>query len=258
MPDMPGAVDDKHPEKMKPGEVPPGPWDPGLFKDDDGQLVPLLGSSRTSSRSTAQKIAFEDGKLIYQTQAEPLFKLHPERAWLGAVRPGPQRPARQRPADPPYVEGAWMTKHGGKYYLQYGAPGTEFNAYANGTYVSRQAARAVHIRAVQSDRLQAGRVRPRRRPRLDLPGQLRQLVEHGHAVDRLQLDLRAADQHVPGQVRGGRPDVLPRRASGTSRNTCRRTKVDDPDSLFTGWMLLSYRKPVDALPRRGASSPRIG
>ena len=29
-----------------------------------------------------------------------------------------------------------MTKLGGRYYLQYGAPGTEFNVYANGTYVS--------------------------------------------------------------------------------------------------------------------------
>ena len=35
----------------------------------------------------------------------------------------------------PFTEGAWMTKNNGKYYLQYGAPGTEFNVYANGTYV---------------------------------------------------------------------------------------------------------------------------
>ena len=35
MPELPGGVD-KGPEEMKPGEVPPGPWDPGLLKDDDG------------------------------------------------------------------------------------------------------------------------------------------------------------------------------------------------------------------------------
>ena len=29
-----------------------------------------------------------------------------------------------------------MTKHNGKYYLQYGAPGTEFNVYADGVYVA--------------------------------------------------------------------------------------------------------------------------
>mgnify|MGYP000606314547 CR=1 FL=1 len=29
-----------------------------------------------------------------------------------------------------------MTKHNGKYYMQYGAPGTEFNVYADGVYVA--------------------------------------------------------------------------------------------------------------------------
>ncbi len=36
----------------------------------------------------------------------------------------------------PYIEGAWMTEHNGKYYLQYAAPGTEWKSYADGTYVS--------------------------------------------------------------------------------------------------------------------------
>jgi hypothetical protein len=35
----------------------------------------------------------------------------------------------------PFIEGAWMTKHAGKYYLQYAAPGTEFSGYADGVYV---------------------------------------------------------------------------------------------------------------------------
>ncbi|WP_420574644.1 family 43 glycosylhydrolase [Kordia sp.] len=34
-----------------------------------------------------------------------------------------------------YMEGASMTKHKGKYYLQYAAPGTQFNVYADGVYV---------------------------------------------------------------------------------------------------------------------------
>ena len=38
----------------------------------------------------------------------------------------------------PFIEGAWMTKHNGKYYLQYGAPGTEFSGYADGVAVSDQ------------------------------------------------------------------------------------------------------------------------
>lgn len=34
-----------------------------------------------------------------------------------------------------YMEGPWMTKHNNKYYLQYAAPGTEFNVYGDGAYV---------------------------------------------------------------------------------------------------------------------------
>jgi hypothetical protein len=35
----------------------------------------------------------------------------------------------------PFTEGAFMTKYKGKYYLQYGAPGTEFSGYADGIYI---------------------------------------------------------------------------------------------------------------------------
>ncbi len=35
----------------------------------------------------------------------------------------------------PFTEGAFMTKYKNKYYLQYGAPGTEFSGYADGVYV---------------------------------------------------------------------------------------------------------------------------
>ena len=34
------------------------------------------------------------------------------------------------------MEGAWVNKHNKKYYLQYGAPGTEFSGYGDGVYVA--------------------------------------------------------------------------------------------------------------------------
>lgn len=36
----------------------------------------------------------------------------------------------------PFIEGPWMTKHDGKYYLQYAAPATNLNVYGDGVYVS--------------------------------------------------------------------------------------------------------------------------
>lgn len=38
-------------------------------------------------------------------------------------------------AGKPYIEGAFMTKHGGRYYLQYACPGTQYNTYADGVYL---------------------------------------------------------------------------------------------------------------------------
>uniref|UniRef100_UPI004049E03D discoidin domain-containing protein n=2 Tax=Flavobacterium sp. TaxID=239 RepID=UPI004049E03D len=37
----------------------------------------------------------------------------------------------------PFTEGAFVTKYNNKYYLQYGAPGTEFSNYADGVYVGK-------------------------------------------------------------------------------------------------------------------------
>lgn len=35
-----------------------------------------------------------------------------------------------------FIEGAWVDKHNGKYYLQYAVPGTQYNVYCDGVYVS--------------------------------------------------------------------------------------------------------------------------
>ena len=37
----------------------------------------------------------------------------------------------------PYIEGAFMTKRDGTYYLQYACPGTQYNTYADGVYTSK-------------------------------------------------------------------------------------------------------------------------
>ena len=77
MPQLPDAVDDKYLDKMKPGDIPPGPWDPGLFKDDDGRWYLYWGSSNVFPIYGIE-IAFEDGTLIYKGHATKLFTLHPE------------------------------------------------------------------------------------------------------------------------------------------------------------------------------------
>ena len=110
-----------------PNEV--GPWDPALFYDEElnkwymywgsSNVYPLYGSELDKHK-----------RLSYKGEYKPMLYLQPEEH-------GWERFGRDhRSSIKPFMEGAWMTKHNGKYYLQYGAPGTEFNVYANGTYVA--------------------------------------------------------------------------------------------------------------------------
>ncbi|MFZ5939242.1 MAG: family 43 glycosylhydrolase [Bacteroidota bacterium] len=105
-----------------------GPWDPALFRDDDGRWYMYFGSSNVYPLYGIELDPHK--RLTYIGEAQPLFSLHPEEH--GWERFGQDH----RDTITPFIEGAWMTKYGGKYYLQYGAPGTEYNVYANGTYVA--------------------------------------------------------------------------------------------------------------------------
>jgi hypothetical protein len=105
-----------------------GGWDPAFFTDDDGKLYMYNGSSNTYplygielDRKTFQPIG---------TRKE----IHMLKQW----RYGWQRFGEHMDNTflDPFMEGAWMTKHNGKYYLQYGAPGTEFSGYADGVAVA--------------------------------------------------------------------------------------------------------------------------
>jgi xylan 1,4-beta-xylosidase len=243
MPPLPGMVD-KPPEQMKPGEVPPGPWDPGLLKDDDGRWY-LYWDSSNVFPIYGIEIAFDAGKLIYKGEATPLFSLHPDRhGWERFGQDHNGLLANGLPTKP-YLEGAWMTKHDGRYYLQYGAPGTEFNVYANGTYVS--------------DRPLGPFTYADYNPIAYKPGGFVHGAGHGSTFQdahgnwwntgtpwigynwtfERRLNMFPARFEADGQFWsssrfGDFPQYMP------------TTKVSDPNSLFTGWMLLSYRKPATA------------
>lgn len=132
-PDLPGAVRPGEEDHLKPGQFPPGPWDPALFKDDDARWYMYWGSSNVFP---LYGIELDPAKrLNYIGTPKTFFGLDP--VHHGWERFG-QDHSGMLPngiAIKPFIEGAWMTKVAGRYYLQYGAPGTEYNAYANGTYV---------------------------------------------------------------------------------------------------------------------------
>lgn len=104
-----------------------GGWDPAFFTDDDGKLYMYNGSSNKYpvygvelNRKTFEPVG---------TRTE-IYLLEPER--YGWQRFGEYM---DNTFLDPFIEGSWMTKHNGKYYFQYGAPGTEFSGYADGVIV---------------------------------------------------------------------------------------------------------------------------
>ncbi len=108
-------------------EFPIGGWDPAFFTNDDGRLYMYNGSSN--------KFPLYGIELTRQTM-EPIGT-RKEMYLLEPWRYGWQRFGEHMDDTflDPFIEGAWMTRHKGRYYLQYGTPGTEFSGYADGVAV---------------------------------------------------------------------------------------------------------------------------
>lgn len=253
MPRLPGQVRPGEEDKMKPGEIPPGPWDPALFLDDDGKWY-LYWNSSNVYPLYGLEIEFRDGKLIYKGPAKEMFKLHPDQH--GWERFGQDHSGGLPDGTPiaPFMEGAWMTKVGGTYYLQYGAPGTEYNAYANGTYTSKSP-------------LGPWTYAPWN-PVAYKPGGFVEGAGHGSTFEdnhgnwwntgtpwlganwtfERRINLFLARFEADGQMWSSA-------RFGDFPHWAPEGRVDDIESLFTGWMLLSYRKPLTASSTLGEFAP---
>ncbi len=107
-----------------------GAWDPGLFLDDDNRLYIYHGSS-----NYYPIYGQELDRKTFAPIGERKSLIHLEDSLHGWERFGEHQ---DNTFLKPFMEGAWMNKSNGKYYLQYGAPGTEFSGYGDGVYVSDQ------------------------------------------------------------------------------------------------------------------------
>lgn len=212
-----------------------GGWDPAFFTDDDGRLYMYNGSSNAFplkgvelDRKTLQPLG---------TRTE-LFVLRPER--FGWQRFGEHM---DNTFLNPFMEGAHMTKHNGKYYLQYGAPGTEFSGYADGVAVSRTP--LTDNWTHQSD------------PLSFKAGGFARGAGHGATfqdnwlnywhVSTIVVAVKNNFERRIGIWPAGfdKDDVMYcNTAFGDYPHYIPAGKADHLQSRFTGWMLLNYQKPV--------------
>ena len=117
-------------------------FDPNMFCDDDGRVYfywgctnnrPIYGIELNPADMT--RIGKPIG-LINGNKDEHGFERLGEDYILEKPKTFFDKLLRIVLGDAPFIEGAWMTKHKGKYYLQYAAPDTKYNTYADGVYIS--------------------------------------------------------------------------------------------------------------------------
>ncbi len=214
-----------------PGQI----QDPDLFVDDDGRVYLY---EESSNKWPIRVIELDpENYFIPIGKEKDLFHLEPEKH-------GWERFGQDHKSDlEPYIEGPWMVKHNDTYYLEYGAPGTQWNVYADGVYTSKSPMGPFTYAPYN--------------PISYKPGGFLKGSGHGSTVKdnhgnmwhyatmaisvnykfERRLGMYPAGFETNGQMYvntayGDYPHYLP------------DTKVANHKERFTGWMLLSYNKPV--------------
>ena len=231
LPDIPGIDNDR----KEVGEY-DGPWDPGLFYDEEtNRWYNYFGSSNVFP---VYGIELDKSKqLSYKGFPQKLIYLHPDQH--GWERFGQDH----RDTIKPFIEGAWMNKYNGKYYLQYGAPGTEYNVYANGVYVGDDPLGPFTYAPYNPVSYKAGgfvKGAGHGNTFKDVYGNYWNTGTPWLAVNwnfERRIAMFPAGFDADGQMYsntrfGDLPHYLP------------TNKWQSKDELFAGWMLLSYKKPV--------------
>ena len=210
-----------------------GGWDPAFFTDEDGRFYMYNGSSNRYPLY---------GIELNRKTMEP-YGTRREMYMLEDWRYGWQRFGEHMDNTflDPFIEGAWLTRYKNKYYLQFGAPGTEFSGYADGVAVAET---PLGPFTAQSDPLS-----------MKLGGFARG-AGHGATFQ----DNQGRFWHVSTimvSVKNNferRLGIWPAGFDGDGVMWCNTAFGDYPHYLpeasttehgaFTGWMLLNYKKPV--------------
>jgi xylan 1,4-beta-xylosidase len=101
--------------------------DPAFFLDDDGRLYMSYGVSDVTPISVV-----ELDPITFKEIGSSVDVVYAQASIHGWERRGDDNLLDEQP----WIEGSWMIKDNGKYYLHYAGPGTEFKTYADGIYVA--------------------------------------------------------------------------------------------------------------------------
>ncbi|MFA5651169.1 MAG: family 43 glycosylhydrolase [Proteiniphilum sp.] len=214
---------------------PGGIQDPNLFVDTDGRVYLYEESSNLWPIRGVE--LDPDNYYIPIGEQVDLFNLDPENH-------GWERFGQDHRSDvAPFIEGPWMVKHDSTYYLMYGAPGTQWNVYADGVYTSDSPLGPFTYAPYN--------------PVAYKPGGFLNGAGHGSAVmdnngnhwhfSTMAISVNFKFERRIGMYPAGFEEngqMYVNTAYGDYPHYLPDTKVEDHKHRFTGWMLLSKDKPV--------------
>ena len=211
-----------------------GGWDPAFFTDENGKFFMYNGSS---NKFPLYGVELDRKTMQPKTSRKEVYLLEPER--FGWHRFGEHM---DNTFLDPFLEGAWMTQHNGKYYLQYGAPGTEFSGYADGVAVGEHPLGPFIDQAL---------------PFSYKPGGFARGAGHGSTfldnynnywhVSTIAISVKNNFERRLGLWPAGFDKdgtMFCNTSFGDYPHYLPQLNASHEQDLFTGWMLLNYNKPV--------------
>ncbi|MGO4533538.1 family 43 glycosylhydrolase [Leifsonia sp. 2MCAF36] len=225
-------------------------WDPSVFQDDDGRIYLYWGCDdvdpvRGVELDRDLKPVGEPVELIRSDTSVRGWERLGENYVVPEPRTEQERMIASFSSGAPYVEGAWMTRHDGRYYLQYAAPATQNNTYADGYYVGEHPLGPFTYSTSS--------------PFSSKPGGFAPGAGHGSTIqDKHGNWWHAATMRISvNGVFERRLGLFPAGFDADGVLTCNQNFGDYPFAIEDGpfdpwaritpdWMLLSYRAPVTA------------
>ncbi|MDP1765142.1 MAG: family 43 glycosylhydrolase [Sediminibacterium sp.] len=225
-----------------------GAWDPGFFADDDKRVYLYWGSSnfyplygQEIDRKTLQPIG----------EKKELIRLHDE--VHGWERFGEHN---DNTFLKPFMEGAWVNKYNRKYYLQYGAPGTEFSGYGDGVYVAEKPMGPFIYQSHNPFSFKPGGFAKGAGHGATYQDLFKQWWHVSTIVVAVKNNFERRIGIWPAQF--DKDDILyTNTAYGDYPHYLPNAKANHDASQFTGWMLLNYQKPVQVSSTIGAFSANL-
>lgn len=232
-------------------------WDPAMFRDDDGRVYFYWGCSATEP---IYGVELDPQRMTPITEKVALLKADP--SIHGFERLGEDCDPKRKSgliamifSRTPFTEGAFVTKQNGRYYLQYATPGTEYNTYADGVYVSDSPLGPFTFAS--------------HNPFSSKPGGFITAAGHGSTIqDRHGNWWHAATMRISvNNMFERRVGLFPAGFDADGVLFCNQNFADYPLSIPDGkfepwdiapqWMLLSYKKPVTASSAQKGHAPEL-